>query len=838
MQELMMKHRFKLTDSGLAPSELRVNGPTDLMTKTHAEDSGTTPGKTYKAPRRIIYPSAAQTRDLFDALVESHLRQTHSLDSLDQSLFEDLVQFNLRAKESDGNILDNASRMLTRLPSVPIEFYNKSLEPAYEDIPEIFLLDPSTKSWEGLRAVHYVSSSVLSLVLSYSSGGDNPNQFDTTAGHLCDSVARLIERLHSFTITSESSASQHFVLKVFYWNIWQRTLMLRSHSRLGVILRDGFNPQNLTDQLNLRYKKLHEYFQRSQVSGSDKGSQTEYMCKWALELFKNNPNSLTLDFRHLFRRYEEVYGAYKPRCIRLETGVTVQCEGHSPLACQRFVGMKIENQSAHSPTCDRKCRKLHWNETSYRNTAGGRAVSVNQEDDGLLKYCTASENTIAISHVWSHGQGGRPELGETGLNQCLHERYTKIAKAQGCDSYWMDTPCIPSDHDLRKQAIGQINSIFENSKVTLVCDRDVPAVDVSTTSVEDLERLLAVFLLCDWNIRAWTLLEGMRGRKNMHLLCKDDEVLSFYDVVRRLQQHGRIDLSILALVAQHLIPAYLQFEGREWNRPKYAEDWDNPGWAISGTVDPFEAASLLSHRHASRGGDDVVIWSLICTRSVFYTAQTLWTDGILTKGRFIPTGFLISSLPRLREKKGLSWAPSQPDLPTADVKETHIKRFPAFSAHNSRRGRFTGTEFRAVWLQCVIKCPKGEGLSLSIREMMRNIKKPKTAMSRKGVLQGTDSKIQERIDKIVSQHLKDFKWGALLRPVVDDGKTDFGDDFIAENYVPFDYGGVADGPLLAVIGSNDNQKSQDGRKWIWLDIFEWTDPVELPAFTPSFVLLA
>jgi hypothetical protein len=97
----------------------------------------------------------------------------------------------------------------------------------------------------------------------------------------------------------------------------------------------------------------------------------------------------------------------------------------------------------------------------------------------------------------------------------------------------MDTPCIPSDHNLRGQAIGQINSIFENSKITLVCDRDISAVGVLTSSIEDLERLLAVFLLCDWNIRPWTLLEGMRGRKNMHL-CKSDEVLSFYDLVRRL----------------------------------------------------------------------------------------------------------------------------------------------------------------------------------------------------------------------------------------------------------------------------------------------------------------
>jgi hypothetical protein len=396
----------------------------------------------------------------------------------------------------------------------------------------------------------------------------------------------------------------------------------------------------------------------------------------------------------------------------------------------------------------------------------------------------------------------------------------------------MDTPCIPSDHNLRREAISHINSIFQNSRITLICDRDVSAVNVSTTSVDDLERLLAVFLLCDWNIRAWTLLEGMRGRKNMHLLCKNDEVLSFYDLVLRLHQHGRVDLSALSLVAQHLIPAYLRLVGCEWNRPKYAEDWDDPGWEISGIVDPFEAGSLLSHRHASREGDNVVIWSLLCTQSVFYTAQSLWTNGMLMKGRLIPIGFLISSLPRLRKEKGLSWAPSQPDLPPTDVNETHIRRFPAFSAHNSRRGIFTGTELRALWLRCLVKCPKSEGYSSSsLREWMRNLKKTKNATSRKRVPQERESPIQERIDKIVSQHLKNFRWGALLRPVVDDGSTDFGGHFIEEYYVPFDYEGVADGPLVAIVGSNDNQK------WTYLDIFEWTNNVELPTFKPGLVLL-
>jgi hypothetical protein len=55
-----------------------------------------------------------------------------------------------------------------------------------------------------------------------------------------------------------------------------------------------------------------------------------------------------------------------------------------------------------------------------------------------------------------------------GMNLCLHARYCRIAKSQGCTSYWMDTACIPDEHLLRNKSIANITRIFTNSKVTLV----------------------------------------------------------------------------------------------------------------------------------------------------------------------------------------------------------------------------------------------------------------------------------------------------------------------------------------------------------------------------------
>ncbi len=97
--------------------------------------------------------------------------------------------------------------------------------------------------------------------------------------------------------------------------------------------------------------------------------------------------------------------------------------------------MKITDQSAHDESCSRHCKRLFWNETSYRSVAGARAVKlVDDPPQGELTYCEASGETLAVSHVWSHGQGGRPELGH-GFNHCLHRRYIAIAQSLGCSSY-------------------------------------------------------------------------------------------------------------------------------------------------------------------------------------------------------------------------------------------------------------------------------------------------------------------------------------------------------------------------------------------------------------------
>jgi hypothetical protein len=259
---------------------------------------------------------------------------------------------------------------------------------------------------------------------------------------------------------------------------------------------------------------------------------------------------------------------------------------------------------------------------------------------------------MAVSHVWSHGQGGRPD--KSGLNQCLHQRYCRIAESQGCDSYWMDTPCISSDHKLRQEAIGRINDIFETSKLTIACDRDLMEIDISELSIEMYEQLPAAILLCDWNVRAWKLLEGMRGRKNLHFLCKDDRFVAFHEIAEQVYRHGRLDLSALLSEIQHLIrPAKFNQAREDYRGWKSATVPHDEHDVAAGIVEVYGAAALLSQRHASRNNDDVIIWSLLCSRTPYSSPEDLWMKQLLVEKSstssqaLVPTGFLMSSIPRV-----------------------------------------------------------------------------------------------------------------------------------------------------------------------------------------------
>lgn len=587
-------------------------------------------------------------------------------------------------------------------------------------------------------------------------------------------LLRLAFQLSAETVDADEKRSW-VVVKAFLWTSLQRVLMLHLWTILDGHLQSGFSFDN--QGMNIRaLDSISEISIQLKLQELDNKEKAPYMCSWAYELLRNDRAAVTADLRRFHWCYCRLFGDRPARCKAGQQ----QCEGNSPQNCQRFKGAVVLDQSAHDSECNQSCKRLFWDRASFVNVSGATAVCIKTTDERYLRYCKASDKTLAISHVWSHGQGGRPDT--TGFNACLHRRYTKLALHFECDSYWMDTPCIPNEKALRAECIDNINKIFAHSMVTLVCDRDIMSVDISSLTMDLRESMLATVLVCDWNIRAWTLLEAMRGRHNIYLLCKGDQVLNFRETLKTVSEKGRIDLAILFLTTQHLLPTVPieEFEilGAKINMPE--ERMKQRGFISLG-----EASILLSHRHATRDGDDVVIWSLLTNETAIKNVAELWKSQV---GSEVNTGFLMSSSPRLEGYSGLGWAPSCLTLQSPPrTNSNQGKIYLAYDGVNSRTGLITSEGLQAKWL------------------------------IHKFLVSSTDCDMRfPKNVKIARQSLQNYRWGALLRPGQLPGKR----------YVPAPYQGKAKEPLLAICGSND------GRCWEWKGVYEWDSSDPLPNIDP------
>ncbi|KXJ89139.1 hypothetical protein Micbo1qcDRAFT_235473 [Microdochium bolleyi] len=415
---------------------------------------------------------------------------------------------------------------------------------------------------------------------------------------------------------------------------------------------------------------------------------------------------------------------------------------------------------------------------------------------------------MAISHVWAHGQGGRPEhklrVGEEvgGMNECLHRRYASIAERMGCDSYWMDTPCIPEDKELRSEAIRGINDVFINSKLSLVCDKDLMSIDVSSVSGPDAidgtysaagilarECLLATLLVSDWSVRAWTLLEAMKGRNNIYILCGNNTVLPLKDTLEIVCHYGAVDIAILYATAQHLLPS----------RPAGHAAGDRD-LIKRGLVSVEEAGSLLSHRHASRDGDDIIIWSMLFNETPSMTAEEMWLDPKYPHAATgVNSGFLVSSAPRIKGSKGLSWAPSR-----AAIRLTPSDRSRGQQAHQAIAAFNTSL--------CEIT-PEGLQGSWYIHKF------PSDATS------AVPAQGQSQLREITDLYLKGYGVGALLRPITLDHHQQTTPATLQGN--------AAASVVLAICGRRD-----DACSWEWRGVFEWDTKEEVPEMARELILIA
>ena len=187
-------------------------------------------------------------------------------------------------------------------------------------------------------------------------------------------------------------------LEAFLWSAWQRSVMLYFYYIIGVQLWHGPSPEWTALLAVKGVRRLN--FIDSRIY---RGDSTPYLCNWAFELLRGSRSSLALDFRLMISLFDGQFPGAKGRCMQ---GSDEACKGDLPDSCHRFTGSEAKSQSAHAALCNGNCVRIRWSESSYRDCPSPRAVLADQSQSSL-HYCRSSSNTMAISHVWSHGQGGR-----------------------------------------------------------------------------------------------------------------------------------------------------------------------------------------------------------------------------------------------------------------------------------------------------------------------------------------------------------------------------------------------------------------------------------------------
>ncbi|OKL60969.1 hypothetical protein UA08_03689 [Talaromyces atroroseus] len=803
--------------------------PGEFISKSLSMDRDYVNNKTHVYSPNEVQKRAEQLCEDYSATVEEPLNHWGRLDAS----FSELITCNFMAFETQKtseSIIEDVYNLLSRLPATPVPVDTRinlaeldgeyfSHRPEKSDSLDASDINEGHK-WENSRVTTAVSTNVIRVAIELTKTSVGNGNIGLFIDLVADLLTIVSTELANTTAAGDSDCHKYFLIQAFLWTTWQRVVMLYFWWILKLILDWGYDYDN--DEKMIGLKRVLNVRARSPEMQFG-FSNTPYMCPWAFELLCSDRVAILQDFRVFHARFNAIFTDRPPRCRQIgQNGAKIDltCDGSSPEACHRFQSMKVEDQSAHVSNCGGNCAVISWDEISYKSVErGGRAVSLKQTNERFLRYCPASKTTLVISHVWSHGQGGRPE---DGFNYCLHQRYAAISQALGCDSYWMDTPCIPDDYGLRNEAIANINRVFSESKATLICDRDLMDIDVSNLTVSLRESILATLLVCDWNVRSWTLLEGMRGRRNVHILCRNNRTVSLSECLDVLLHEGRLDFIYLLLAAQQFIPYFGQ-----------DSSWDNEAdpstrsqiermktRGIKGRVTVEVGSCLLSHRHASRPGDEVVIWSLLISDSVHRTAVNLWQS---LEGQMVQTGFLMSSLPRIKGHKGLGWAPSRPNFPP------HTTSSPADPEHEGvaplTQRIFPSTGYGT---SSALITPKGldgpwhvfEIEDLNARQWLRKIKKKiqKEFQMRAEIREGVPPAILTRLRE---QNVK--KRVALIQP--------------AFEHVVFASGALwedmarSSGPYFAVVSSSD------GIEWEWKEVIRIESATTLIMRTEQLLLV-
>lgn len=355
----------------------------------------------------------------------------------------------------------------------------------------------------------------------------------------------------------------------------------------------------------------------------------------------------------------------------------------------------------------------------------------------------------------------------------------------------------PDEDDLRSEAIGFINHVFHHSGAVLIIDRDLMTLNAENPTVQDCEAALAAVLFSDWNTRAWTMLESLKGRNHVGILCRDDQTLSLHQLYRHVSEHGRLDLAIFCLLMPHTLAS--STAGVEpFRAMQPLAPW------IQNDIKLETVGAWLSHRPASRKFDDVKIWSLCLDprAKIIKGPVQFWRQQ-----KDVHTGFLLSSAERLAEP-GLSWAPSTTFAASKGVDGVD-RYYRPLESIDTAQAAIHESGLWGVW-------------------DVYNFPYPGKAAPRCG------ETTQRELDRLRQLFQLPRKRTVLLRPAMD--------TFLpASETLQSDRSGVKSGSLLAVCDSDcaerrrspfasRGDKHQYSHRWVWKDVIEWSPTVPLPEF--------
>ncbi|KAA6415777.1 MAG: hypothetical protein FRX48_00495 [Lasallia pustulata] len=270
---------------------------------------------------------------------------------------------------------------------------------------------------------------------------------------------------------------------------------------------------------------------------------------------------------------------------------------------------------------------------------------------------------------------------------------------------------------------------------------------------------------CDWNVRAWTMLEATRGSRAIHLQCKDDRTISLTDILRKVHQEGAIDLAVL------------------------------------------------------REDDEVVIWSPLNNRPGKSDVLKLWES----QGQ-VNTAFLMSSAPRITTPSGYSWPPvtpyTRPQPRSADlgsnIRQYYTVRYPSYDGQGSFVARIN-TNPAGLISKWLVWDMDSETLSTYREEFYHRNKWSAHLAMNPHIHPGMD--VYEQRDTaaacdLIAKFLNSGGKVRVLRPLAEDGITPYeGGSDRGEQY----------GLRAAICISGD-----DGEAWKWQGVFQWLESASAP----------